>query len=85
MRLIDMEYNKKEVYRIIAEILKVDIELIENMDEDEDFVIHGMNSISAIRIIVKLEETYDFELKDEDLLIDKFNTTNKMFKMLDSY
>ncbi|MCL2261931.1 MAG: acyl carrier protein [Defluviitaleaceae bacterium] len=80
-----MEYNKKEIFEIIAETLKVDIELIENMDEDEDFTIHGMNSISAIRIIVKLEETYDFELNDEDLLIDRFNTPKKIFAMLDSY
>ena len=80
-----MEYNKNKVYGIIAEVLKVDIELIENMGEDEDFVIHGMNSISAIRIIVKLEETYDFELKDEDLLIVRFNTPSKLFKMLGGY
>ncbi|MCL2592687.1 MAG: acyl carrier protein [Defluviitaleaceae bacterium] len=61
------------------------MEFVKNIDENEDFAIYGMSSISAIQLVVMLEEEYEFEFNDEDLLIDKFNTYKKLFSLLESY
>ena len=80
-----MQICKEDIYGMIARILEVNIEIIKNMNEDDDFAIHGMTSISAIQLVVELEGEYDFEFPDEDLLIDKFNTPNKLFALLEGY
>ena len=80
-----MEYCKAEIYEMISSVLNVDNEIIANMDENDDFSIHGMDSTSAIQLIIKIEGKYDFEFKDEDLFIDKFNTLKKLLDLLTVY
>ena len=80
-----MEYCKAEIYEMISNVLNVDNEIIANMDENDDFAIHGMDSSSAIQLIIKIEGKYDFEFKDEDLFIDKFNTLKKLLDLLTVY
>ncbi|OBZ15057.1 hypothetical protein A8L34_09670 [Bacillus sp. FJAT-27264] len=70
---------------MIASLLNVDVEYVKNINEDEDLMLHGMTSISCIKLVVMLEEKYNFDLKDEDLLIEKYNTFNKLFALLDNY
>lgn len=80
-----MKIIEEDIYQILSSILDVEIDFIKNMNKDEDLATHGMTSISAIQLVVMLEETYEFEFKDEDLLIDRFNTLNKLFGLLASY
>lgn len=80
-----MKFNKDDVYEMLASLLEVDVDLVKNINEDEDFQVHGMNSISAIQLVVMLEGKYDFEFRDEDLLINKFNTYKKLYDLLESY
>jgi acyl carrier protein len=80
-----MKICKDDVYNMISSLLNVDVEYVKNIKEDEDLMTHGMTSISCIQLIVMLEEKYDFDLKDEDLLIEKLNTFTKLFALLDRY
>lgn len=80
-----MKIIEEDIFQILSSILGVEIDLIKNMNHDEDLATHGMTSISAIQLVVMLEETYEFEFKDEDLLMDRFNTLNKLFGLLASY
>ena len=80
-----MKVVKEDVYQMLSSILGIDIDAIKEINENEDFAIHGMTSISAIQLVVMLEEKYKFEFKDDDLLIDRFNTFNKVFDLLESY
>lgn len=42
----------------------------------------GMDSITFIQIIVKLEETFDCEIPDSKLLISEMDTVQKIFDVL---
>lgn len=42
----------------------------------------GMDSLTFIQIIVKLEETYDCEIPDSKLLITEMDTVQKIFDVL---
>lgn len=80
-----MKISKDDVYKIISDLLEVDVEYVKNIKEDEDLMVHGMSSVSYIQMVVILEEKYDFVLKDEDLLMDKLNTFDKLFDLLETY
>ena len=66
--------NDNESSSVEDVLLKALQEIIENIqlsDNDEwknDMQLIGMNSISAIKLIVKIEEIFDFEFEDEYLL-----------------
>ena len=56
-------------------------------EKDIHFILHEMNaeflnidSITFIKIIVALEEAFDFEFDDEMLLISKFPTIESMIE-----
>ena len=80
-----MTICKKDIYEIIAKLLNVDDEMIKNIKEDDDLMLHGMTSISCIQLLVNIEEKYGINFKDEDLLIQKFNTLKKLFTLLETY
>lgn len=80
-----MRVCKEDVYSLVASLLECDEEQVKNIKMDEDLMIYGMTSVSCIQLVVKLEEKYDFCFKDEDLLIEKLNTFDKLFTLLDSY
>lgn len=53
---------------------------IENqeMDGDADLSELGLTSLSLIEVIVVIEEELGIEMDDEDLLLDRLNTLNKV-------
>lgn len=78
-----MEVFKEDIYKMISELLEINVENVKDIDKDEDLTVYGMTSISFIQLIVMLEEKYNFDCKDEDLLIEKFNTFAKLFSLLE--
>jgi acyl carrier protein len=80
-----VKISKDAVYKMLANILNVEVKYVEKIKEDEDLMMHGMTSISCIKLVVMLEEMYHFDFKDEDLVFEKFNTFNKLSALLDSY
>ena len=50
----------------------------EKINYDEDLREHGMDSVNCIAIIVEIEDLYNFEFADEDLVIENFMTINKL-------
>ena len=61
----------KEIREIVMNILELD-----NMevDDEQNLVDIGMDSLQFVKMIVELEVKYDIEVEVEDLKIDKFNT-----------
>ena len=80
-----MKVNKIDVYRMIAELLEIDVDTIQEINDDEDLMKFGLTSISCIQLIVMLEDKYNFSCKDEDLFVDKVNTFSKIFSLLERY
>lgn len=69
----------KDILDVINEPDNLDIneeQLEENLSE------LGMDSITFIQIIVKLEEAFDCEIPDSKLLISEMDTVQKMFDVL---
>lgn len=76
-----------ELNEVKDKILDIINENIDNTDiipdqMDEDLSVLGMDSITFIRIVVKLEEVFDIEVPDEYLLITEMNTVTKMVKVI---
>jgi len=80
-----MKLNRDDVYILIADAFRVEIEDLKNIKEDDSLIDHGMTSITGIQLIVFLEEKYGINVMDEDLLLENFDTLAKLFALLDKY
>lgn len=49
---------------------------------DEELTNHGLDSIKAVSLILELEEVFDIQFADEELLTDNFSTINKIVQQL---
>lgn len=76
--------NELEIRSKVLEIVSAHIEDKEIITEqaDEDLLQHVMDSIKFITIIVALEETFEIEVPDENLLITEMGTVNKMVNVI---
>ena len=70
------EVNEYEINEYEMESLFIPI-TIEQVDDDLSEL--GLDSLSFIRLIVSLEEEYNVEFKDEDLILSNMNTVKKIF------
>lgn len=67
------EEVEKKVRKLFSEKLSLSCNL-EEIEKSENLQDYGMDSISAIKIVVEIEEEFDFEFADEDLVIENFAT-----------
>lgn len=76
------EEIEKSLRKIIKEVLELS-KPVEEICNDDDLSELGMNSITAIELVVEVEEKYDFEFNDEDLLVDNFKTINRLVSYIE--
>lgn len=65
----------------VRELVKGNVDLFDDLnsiDYDSDLTLYGMDSISAIQLIVAIEVKYDYEFPVEDLDIEKVNSIKKV-------
>lgn len=77
---------KEEIEKSLRKIIKKVVELSKSVEEignDDDLTELGMNSITAIELVVEVEEKYNFEFNDEDLLVDNFKTINRLVSYIE--
>ncbi|HDR3523489.1 hypothetical protein C1N66_33165 (plasmid) [Bacillus cereus] len=70
--------NKKLVIKTLETVLERKIVLDPNINLKDE----GLDSLKTIELIVSLEEEFDIQIDDEDLIIDNFLTIGKMFNLL---
>lgn len=80
-----MKIDKNDIYEMLALVLQCDMGSVEQIGEDAEFANLGMTSVTAIQLVVMLEEKYQFEFRDDDLLPEKFNTVKKLCDLLETY
>ena len=68
----------KSVLHILKKNTTLDDTVLLAIDENDDLTKFGFNSIDFIKVIVELEREFGFELDENDLLLDKFNTLSKI-------
>jgi len=74
-----------DIYEMLSTILNITLDEIKVIDENDEFSNYGMTSINAIQLVVMLEQKYDIEFLDDDLLLEKFNTMKKLCLLLEGY
>lgn len=77
--------NKQKIIALLAEALEVLPEELEKYQSETPLTEIGLTSLKFISFIVKLEEAFDIEILDSDLMFEKFLTTKNMFETLQKY
>ena len=80
-----MSIDRQQTIKILSETMNVDINEITNAKEEDDLRDWGLDSLNSIDVIVALESEFDIAIEDEDLLIDNFNTIEKIIKLVKKY
>jgi len=77
---MEREQILNQIYRVIKETVNRDINE-DLLREDVDIIqTIGMNSIDAIGVLVKIEETFGIEIEDEDLSVELIRSSGSLAK-----
>lgn len=79
------EEYKEDLYTIIQEILKTNTGVLGKITDTRDLSECGLDSITAIDLIVAVEEKFGIAVEDQDLLFDNLNTVEKLLKLIAKY
>ena len=71
---------------IRAEIKRMLLELLnkEDLDEKQELLSVGLDSLNVIRLIVMLEETFSIRFEDEDLQLKYFHSIDTLSNFVTS-
>ena len=72
------ENEDKEIFSVIAK--NIDKTIFDAISMETDFCSIGIDSITFIKIVVALENTFDFVFDDEKLLLSCFPTVKSMIE-----
>ena len=71
---------KKELKKIVCDVLNNEVEFADNINLMYDF---NMDSIQIINVVAMLEERFDIEFELEDLNIDNLVFFSKLVEMVE--
>lgn len=74
-----------KILECIGQVLNLSPEELHTLSPDDDLKGHGLHSMSAIQLIVLLEEVFGFEIDDKDLLIDNVSSLRQIEATLHKY
>ncbi|WP_339801547.1 acyl carrier protein [Paenibacillus sp. FSL R5-0744] len=78
-----MSYEKDEhLLHEIHTIVNKNIDYIGELELDESLNSVGLNSLRLIAMIVDLEEKFDIEFADEEMLYENFSTMRTIFEQI---
>jgi acyl carrier protein len=58
---------------------------LQELKNDDDLRNVGLNSVTAIELVVKLEDEFNITISDDDLIIDNVSTIDKIIQLLNKY
>ncbi len=74
---------QEQIKNLIKSILKS--ENINEIGIDESLLDLGLDSIKTIELVVELEDCFDIEVDQDDLIIDNFTTISKIMELVNRY
>lgn len=74
--------NMNQIIDTLTDILMNNFFEVKYKDNDDDLIEAGMDSIKVINLILIIEDEFNFEFKDEDLLLENFRTVNCLAKYI---
>ena len=74
-----MEKLKENVYELVSKVITIDekINFESNLYNE-----YGLDSLGVIDLILALEESYGIELSDDDLILDNFESINRISELI---
>lgn len=76
---------KDKILELLGEIVEIEKKELAQMPLDTKLVDIGLESIQFIQFIVAVEDTFNIEVLDSDLLISKFETIEMVYQTLEKY
>lgn len=73
------ETVKSLLYKILQ------IEEVTDLADDTDLRTVGLDSLTAVEIIVEIEDTLGVEIEDGDLMVEKVETISKITQLYEKY
>ncbi|MFB5678574.1 acyl carrier protein [Paenibacillus terreus] len=80
-----METGVSIVLPLLERVLKLPAGELAGMEADRDLRSLGLNSLSAVELIVELENELNIIIDDDDLLLDNLSTLNEIEQLLGRY
>lgn len=77
--------DKVRILQCLSEEIEVDLNKLLAFPVNSDLTELGMSSLNLVSFIVRLESEFDIEVRDSDLLYDKFSTIDCIFATLTKY
>lgn len=74
--------KREKLGETLLNIVRQEFPDIEINDLNEELRDNGIDSVKVIKLIIQIEETFDFEFDDEDLIIDNFRSLNTLVDFL---
>ncbi|MDR2410642.1 MAG: acyl carrier protein [Bacteroidales bacterium] len=75
-----MELQKENIYELLFKIISVDEKIT---FESNLYNEYSLDSLGVIDLILALEESFGIELSDDDLILDNFESINKISELID--
>ena len=77
--------NKDTVLRCLSKVLRQPVENMISLAPEQELSEIGLDSLRFIELVVALEDEFQIEIRDSDLLFQKFSTLSNLYSMLSSY
>lgn len=80
-----MEINEQSIKKILSQVGEINKDEIETLTGDSDLRNIGIDSLTSIELVVKLEESFDISIGDDDLSVDNVSTINAIIELIKKY
>ena len=80
-----MEISEQSIKEILSQVGEINKDEIETLTGDSDLRTIGIDSLTSIELVVKLEESFDISIGDDDLSVDNVSTINAIIELIKKY
>ena len=77
--------NKEKIFQILSSVINIETDELISYPEKTQLADIGLSSLKFIQFIVCIEEEFNIEVFDSDLLLSKFETIENIFTTLKKY
>lgn len=67
-----------DIHKQIANMLKKDFKIIEEIDYNEPLIVYGIDSLNYIKVLVEIEELFKIKFDDNILMYNGMTTLNNL-------
>lgn len=76
---------KNRIYQLLAKTLNIDVETIKNCKPNFPLKELGFTSLLFVKLVIAIEEHFQIEIKDSDLLEQNFSSIEKIINVIEPY